>query len=72
MINVKENVKVTDAELEKLWDELTDIPMSENTNGELVLEEDWHVFPKGTEREEIWHWFDMTHTKGVGWLMENI
>ena len=31
--------------------------------------EDWFVFDKGTEREDIWYWFDEHHSQGVGWLM---
>lgn len=27
------------------------------------------MLDKATEREEIWHWFDEYHSKGVGWLM---
>lgn len=29
------------------------------------------LWDKGTEREEIWEWFDHNHSKGVGWLMEH-
>lgn len=54
--------------LEEKWDELTDIPFDESDD-DLVLSEDWFVFDKGTEREDIWHWFDNHHSKGVGWLM---
>ena len=36
------------------------------------MEEDWFIFPKGTSREEIWYWFDEQHSKGIGWIMENI
>ena len=60
--------KLDDIEIEKLWNELTDIPFDESEN-DLVLSEDWFVFDKGTEREDIWHWFDEHHSKGVGWLM---
>jgi len=33
------------------------------------IEQDWNGFPAGTHREDIWHWFDENHSKGVGWLM---
>ena len=26
-------------------------------------------FAAGTHREEIWHWFDERHTKGVAYLL---
>ena len=60
---------LSDETIEELWKELGYIPFDENVNGELVLNEDWFIFDKGTEREEIWHWFDEYHSKGVGWLM---
>lgn len=58
-------MKLTDAEIEKLWDELEDVPIDEDE----YLDIDWKVWSKGTHREEIWHWFDENHSKGVGWLM---
>lgn len=59
----------SDARYENLWDELTDIPMDETASGELILAVEWYVFPLGTTRTHIWHWFDEVHSKGVGWLM---
>ena len=58
-----------DREIEKLWDELTDVPMYEDENYELCLDVDWQGWTKGTDVETIWHWFDEHHSKGVGWLM---
>ena len=55
------NTKYNDTELENLWKFLEDIPMNENEQ----LEEDWFIFPKGTDKEEIWHWFDEQYSKGV-------
>lgn len=60
-----ENFKMTDIEIEKLWDELEDVPIDENE----CIDIDWRNWSKGTHREEIWHWFDENHSKGVGWLM---
>lgn len=54
-----------DEALEKMWDELEDVPVDENE----CIDIDWHGWNKGTHREEIWHWFDEQHSKGVGWLM---
>ena len=59
------NTKYNDTELENLWKFLEDIPMNENEQ----LEEDWFIFPKGTDKEEIWHWFDEQHSKGVSYLL---
>lgn len=58
-----------DETIEQLWKELGNIPFDENEKGELILAEDWFIFDKSTEREDIWHWFDEYHFKGVGWLM---
>ena len=35
------------------------------------MEEDWFIFPKGTNRESIWIWFDEQHSKGLKWIMEH-
>ena len=56
---------VNDREVENLWDELEDVPIDEND----CLDVAWQGWDKGTHREEIWHWFDERHSKGVGWLM---
>lgn len=61
--------KEIDKKLESLWEELADVPFDENEDGELILAVDWEDFNAGTEREEIWHWFDDRHSKGVAYLM---
>lgn len=58
-----------DSLLEDLWKTLTDVPMNPDTED---MEEDWFIFPKGTNREDIWDWFDEQYSKGVGWMMENV
>lgn len=58
-----------DSLLEDLWKTLTDVPMNPETED---MEENWFIFPNGTNREEIWYWFDEQHSKGVGWIMENV
>lgn len=59
----------TDEDLELLWEELTDIAFNETDDGYLVLANDWYIFDAGTDREEIWHWFDEHHSKDVYSLM---
>lgn len=39
----------------ELWAEFGDVPMNLETE---CIEDDWHGFPAGTNREEIWHWFE--------------
>lgn len=58
-----------DSLLEDLWKTLTDVPMNPETED---MDEDWFIFPKGTNRESIWYWFDEWHSKGIGWIMENV
>lgn len=41
-------------ELQVLWDELGDIPVNNNDE----IEKDFLDFPAGTDKFEIWHWFD--------------
>ena len=60
--------KLKDKHLEKLWDELTDIPFDENKDGEMVLSHKWYIFEKGTTRNEIWIWFSQ-HSKGIQYLL---
>lgn len=54
--------------LEKIWNGLEDIPFYER-DGEQYIEEDYLDFEEGTSREDIWHWFDERHSKGVHFLL---
>ena len=56
----------TRAKLEQLWGEFADVPMNPETE---EMEEPFLHFPVGTNREEIWHWFDERHSKGVVYLL---
>lgn len=58
-----------DKELEKLWEELEDVTLEEDEVGVLRLTHEWNGFDAGTDIEDIWHWFDEWHSKGIGWLM---
>lgn len=55
-----------DAAIEGLWEQFADIPMDPVTE---EIEEPYLHFPAGTHREEIWHWFDEQHSKGVYYLL---
>lgn len=55
-----------DAKIESLWDGLEDVPMNPDTE---CIEEDYYIWPAGTFREDIWHWFDEHYSHGVYWLM---
>ena len=54
---------MTDKELEKLWSDFGDIPINDDNDEE--IEQDFHIWKKGTDRFEIWYWFDEHHTKGL-------
>ncbi len=60
------SLKQRDAELEKLWDEFSDVPMNPDTE---KMEDAFLHFPAGTPREDIWHWFDERYTKGISALL---
>lgn len=54
-----------DKRVEKLWNMLEDISFVEDKFGELLLDEDFYIWTKGTDRESIWYWFDEHFSKGV-------
>ncbi len=63
LCGAKKNSK--DIRLEELWRQFGDVPMNPETE---CIEEDFLHFPVGTNRMEIWHWFDEQHSIGVAYL----
>lgn len=62
-----------DAMVEHLWKESVDIAWDEDENGELILAQPWRGFPVGEFTQNDWfYWVDDHHSKGVGWVYENI
>lgn len=68
--------------VERLWRDFEDILFVEDANNELVLEKEFRIvvksgegskelacFSAGTNREDIWRWFDQRHYLGVGYLL---
>lgn len=55
-----------DKALEELWDQFADIPINPETE---CIEEKFLGWGPGISREEIWHWFDKRHSKGVAFLL---
>jgi hypothetical protein len=41
-------------ELDKLWNDFEDVPIDKDE----CIDEPFHIWCKGTDRYEIWHWFD--------------
>ena len=52
------------ANLKRLWSEFGDIPINDQDQ----LEEPFLGFDKGTDRFEVWHWFDERYPGGVAAL----
>lgn len=61
-----DTLRERDKILEDLWAEFSDVPMNPETE---CMEAPFLGFPAGTFREDIWHWFDERHSKGVAYLM---
>lgn len=47
---------------EQAWSELGDIPVDEEDR----IEEDFMHFPAGTDKLDIWHWFEETYNITLG------
>ena len=61
-----ETLRDRDEVLEELWGEFADVPMNPDTE---CIEERFMGWGPGIHREEIWHWFDERHSKGVAYLL---
>ena len=55
-----------DAQLEAMWHNFADVPMDPDTE---KMEEAFMDWPAGTDKEDIWHWFDARHSKGIAFLL---
>lgn len=68
---LKEKSLQLDKKMESLWEELEDIPFIEDEKGRLILDtnESWHNFEPGTTKAQIWHYFDINHSKGINYLV---
>ena len=58
----------TDGLIQDLWKSFSNVPFDDGEK-DLVLGQDWFIFEKGTEREDIWQWFDAYYSKGVVTLL---
>lgn len=59
---VKDWSHPTQDEIRALWDELSDVPVDPETE---KLEDDFFLFEKGTDKLDIWAWFDNHYAYGV-------
>lgn len=54
--------KMTRKDIEKLWSRLEDVPVDNDDK----TESDFHVWPAGTYKYDIWHWFDQMYWEWGG------
>ena len=54
----------TDGLIQDLWKSFSNVPFDDGEK-DLVLGQDWFIFEKGTERKDIWKWFDSHYSKGA-------
>ena len=52
--SIKRRFILTFEALKNLWEEFADVPIDKDE----CIEENFHIWEKGTNRYEIWHWFD--------------
>lgn len=64
-----EPLRDRDEVLEELWEQFGAVPMNPETE---CIEEPFMGWDAGIHREEIWHWFDVRHSKGVAYLLCHI
>lgn len=62
----KNTIQLDDKVLEFLWQRLGDVPVDHDG----CVEEDFMGHIAGTDREEIWSWFDENYSEGVKALMK--
>ena len=60
--------ELADKYIETLWSKFEDITLNEE-DGVEIINSAWFIFSEGTEKEDIWHWFDNNHSKGIAWLL---
>lgn len=57
----EDHVKMTPEKLKKWWDEFSEMPVDNDDR----IERAFHIFEKGTDRMEIWKWFDEQCPNGL-------
>lgn len=57
-----------DKNVKALWKEFESVPVDRNGN----LRVAWYAFPKGTNKNEVYDWFNRYHSKGLSYLMEEV
>lgn len=60
--NVVKTYLDTDDLVQDLWKSFSNVPFDDSEK-DLELGQDWYIFQKGTEREDIWQWFDAHYSE---------
>ena len=57
---------IIDKNVEASCKEFQNVPVDRNGN----LKAAWYAFPKGTNKNDVYDWFDRNYSKGLTHLME--
>lgn len=57
-----------DKNIEVLWKKFQSVPVDRNGN----LKAAWYSFPKGTNKNTVYDWFNRHYSKGLSYLMEEV
>lgn len=59
---------IIDTNVEGSWKEFQNVPVDRNGN----LKAAWCAFSKGTNKNDVYDWFNRHHSKGLAYLMEEV
>lgn len=59
---------IIDKNVEASWKEFQSIPVDRNGN----LKAAWYAFPKGTNKNTVYDWFNRHYSNGLSYLMEEV
>lgn len=59
---------IIDNNVEVLWKEFQSVSVDRNGN----LRAAWKAYPKATNKNEVYGWFNRHHSKGLSYLMEEV
>ena len=57
-----------DKNVEALWKEFENVPVDRNGN----LRVAWKAYPKGTNKNDVYDWFNRHHSEGLAYLIEEV
>ena len=60
--------EMIDKNVEASWKEFQTVPVDRNGN----LKAAWYAFSKGTNKNDVYDWFNHHHSMGLVYLMEEV